>query len=101
MSEYAYVWEFEVVPTRQKEFEHQYGSDGAWVALFRLHSGYVGSRLLQDRADPLRYVTIDRWQNEASFLSFRKQFAAQYDALDEACEQLTAAERSLGTLISK
>jgi heme-degrading monooxygenase HmoA len=98
MSEFAYVWEFQVAAGLQPEFERHYGTDGTWVDLFRQHPGFLGSSLLQDRANPLRYVTIDRWRNKEAFQDFRAQFAAQYEALDALCERLTVKERSLGRL---
>ena len=98
MSEYAYVWEFQVAAGHEPEFERHYGADGTWVALFRQHPGFLGTSLFQDRANPLRYVTIDRWRSKDAFQDFRTQFAAQYEALDALCEGLTTKESSLGQL---
>ena len=100
MPGYAYVWEFEVAASRQEEFERRYGPEGPWMELFSLDPGYIGSSLLQDRANPLRYVTIDRWASEESFHAFRARYAARYEALDKSCEELTTSERSLGALRS-
>ena len=35
MTPYSYVWEFEVRPGCEAEFERHYGPDGSWVELFR------------------------------------------------------------------
>lgn len=98
VAEYVYVWEFHVAASRQQEFEHHYGSKGTWATLFRLHPGYIDTTLLQDRANPLRYVTIDRWRSLEAYHAFRAQFSAQYDELDRRCQDLTIQEVSLGHL---
>lgn len=93
---YAYGWEFEVRPGLESEFERHYGPDGSWARLFRLAPGYVETLLLRDRAQPNRYVTIDRWRSAAEHDRFKADFAEQYRRLDAECEQLTLAERALG-----
>jgi hypothetical protein len=93
---YVYLWEYEVRPNADQRFRHEYGRDGAWVALFRRAPGYVGTLLLQDRQRPRRYVTIDTWDAPESHASFRRQFAAEYAELDRQCESLTAREAPLG-----
>ena len=50
----------------------------------------------RDRADPLRYVTIDRWASIEDWRAFRARFAAEYERLDHASETLTAREAPLG-----
>jgi hypothetical protein len=37
------VWEYEVVPGREAEFEQLYGSAGAWVQLFARSTGHVST----------------------------------------------------------
>ena len=93
---YAALWEFEVPPANQAEFEAQYGPDGSWVRLFRRASGYLGSELLRDRSDPLRYLTIDRWESADAWRTFRREHAAEYERLDRELEGLTAREAPLG-----
>lgn len=93
---YATLWEFLVQPARQAEFERHYAPDGSWAALFRQAPGYLGSQLLQDRSNPLRYVTIDRWTGIEAYRAFRRQFAEQYQALDRQFEGLMTHEAPLG-----
>lgn len=64
--------------------------------MFREASGYLGTSLLRDRSDPLRFVTIDRWVNEQAYLAFRGAFANQYAQLDRRCQHLTTCETFLG-----
>lgn len=96
MSPYTYLWEFRVSADRQAEFERHYGPDGTWVALFRRAPGYLETLLMQDRSDPLRYITIDRWQSVEAYRAFRSRFSDDYEALDRACEGLTTHEAPLG-----
>lgn len=93
---YATLWEFTVLPDRQAEFETHYGAGGRWDALFRQAPGYLGTELLRDRMDPLRYVTIDRWASADAYRDFRRRFAAEYERLDREFEHLTAREAPLG-----
>lgn len=100
MAEYAYLWEFHVQPECRAQFERHYGPEGTWAALFRQAPGYLGTLLLQDRSDPLRYVTIDRWQSLEAYRAFRARFARQYEELDRQCAGLTAREAPLGEFTS-
>jgi quinol monooxygenase YgiN len=93
---YATVWEFRVRSERREEFERHYGLQGSWVDLFRQAAGYLGTELLRDRADPLRYLTIDRWTGADAYRAFRTEFARPYAILDAACEGLTTQEIAIG-----
>ena len=83
-------------PDQVEEFRRQYGPDGPWVALFRKAPGYLETLLLQDRANPLRFITVDRWESAEAHRSFRSAFAHEYAELDVRCAHLTAQEISLG-----
>jgi heme-degrading monooxygenase HmoA len=93
---YATVWEFTVAAARQAEFEAHYGPDGTWARLFRLADGYLGTELLRDRANSLRYLTIDRWESREAFQAFRHSHGAEYERLDREFESLTTREEPLG-----
>ncbi|MGH8129351.1 MAG: antibiotic biosynthesis monooxygenase family protein [Steroidobacteraceae bacterium] len=93
---FATLWEFAVQASRQVEFERHYGPDGSWARLFRQSAGYIGTELLNDRANPLRYVTIDHWASIEDWRAFRTGFAEQYEALDRQCEGFTTHEAALG-----
>jgi heme-degrading monooxygenase HmoA len=96
MARYCYLWEFQVRPERQADFERRYGPDGEWVALFRQAPGYIETLLLRDRSQGLRYVTMDSWETFDAYRTFRSQFSRQYEELDRSCEGLTTQEASLG-----
>lgn len=93
---YTYVWEFRVATDAIADFERHYGPDGTWATLFKRSQGYIETLLLADRSLPGRYLTVDRWLDEAAYLSFRSRFAADYAALDSECEALTIEETFIG-----
>jgi heme-degrading monooxygenase HmoA len=97
MQGYTYSWEFDVPPASQPDFEHASGPDGQWVALFRRAPGYLGTLLLHDRSLQNRYITIDRWRDEAAYRTFRARFANEYRGLDQARKGLASRETPLGT----
>jgi len=93
---FATLWEFSVEPSRQAEFESEYGPQGRWARLFSGAPGYLGTELLRDRANGLRYVTIDRWSSIEAWQGFKASFAAEYERLDRECAALTLREAALG-----
>ncbi len=90
------VWELRVRVDRRREFEEQYGGAGTWAVFFRGAPGYQKTRLLRDRDDPSRYLTIDVWSDLEAYRAFSEKHAAEYDAIDRRCEELTEKERCLG-----
>jgi heme-degrading monooxygenase HmoA len=93
---FVVVWEFEVRPGREADFEARYGPKGDWVRLFEQGEGYRGTVLMRDRAVPGRYLLTDTWRDGADYRAFKAGFAAEYAALDGACTALTRSERCLG-----
>jgi quinol monooxygenase YgiN len=96
---YVIVWEFDVKPERVPEFQSIYSSEGDWAQLFRQAHGYLGTELLRDARNPVRFLTIDRWTHAQHFANFRERWGEQYAALDARCEGLTLNERKIGTFI--
>jgi heme-degrading monooxygenase HmoA len=96
MAQFTYIWEFRVAPSAQAQFEFEYGSRGSWVTLFSKAPGYIETLLLRDNSDPLRYVTVDRWESEGAHDAFRSTNFAQYEEIDRRCQGFTRSERSLG-----
>ena len=96
MPAYTCIWEFVVKPEHEARFIEHYGPEGSWARLFRQAPGFVGTLLLRDQAAPLRFVTIDRWQNARAFETFRERYAQQYELIDSQCRELTVSERPIG-----
>jgi heme-degrading monooxygenase HmoA len=90
------LWEFEVKPGCEESFQKAYGPDGPWVQLFRLHSLYRGTHLLQDPSRPRTYFTQDFWDSEAAFLDFKVAQHDAYAAIEGSTAGLTMHERHLG-----
>jgi heme-degrading monooxygenase HmoA len=90
------LWRFRAKPGRGEDFRRIYGGDGEWAKLFGRASEYRGTLLLQDIADPLVFMVIDRWATNDSFRHFRRTFAADYEHLDDRCRELTDAETLIG-----
>lgn len=93
---YTYIWAFKVHAQHVAAFREHYGESGAWVRLFRRAPGYLGTQLLQDREDPLRFVTIDAWRSVEDYETFRASYRLEYAALDRVCEGFTSEETLLG-----
>jgi quinol monooxygenase YgiN len=93
---YTCIWAFKVHAEHLDAFRRHYGEGGAWTQLFRRARGYLGTRLLQDQKDPLRFVTVDTWSNAESYEAFRAEYASEYAALDRLCEGFTVEETLVG-----
>src|SRR5205807_40428 len=96
---YVLVWTYEVRAEHAAEFARAYAADGAWARFFAPGIGYLGTELLADAAQPLRYLTIDRWTTPAAYAAFRDAHRADYDALDRRYEALTERETFVGAFI--
>ena len=88
------LWRFRARAGCEAEFEAAYGDGGTWSSLFREAPGYLGTDLLRSRDGT--YLSMDRWQSEEAYRSFRDARRAEYDALDAACAPLTDEETELG-----
>jgi hypothetical protein len=88
------VWLYRVDEPNRARFEQIYGPDGEWARLFSLGDFYLGTELL--RGEPGKYLTIDRWRDEADWQRFMEGNGDSYRALDRACENLTADESEVG-----
>ena len=96
----AIVWEFIVKEEAIPSFRRAYGPSGAWAALFRQHPGYQGTTLLQDVTASARFLTIDRWEDEAQFEQMKSTSQREYSRLDTLYGELTESERELGVFNS-
>jgi hypothetical protein len=93
---YLILWEYEVRPGLEAQFEKIYGSSGDWACLFSSSSMYYGTYLHSDSKHPRRYSTHDLWASASAFEEFRDQHATEYAVLDRECEKLTLWEKQIG-----
>ena len=89
------VWEYDVREPAAAEFERIYGADGAWAQLFSSSDGFEGTELFASLSHPWRYLTVDRFRDEASWRRFQVEHREAYLALDAESERLTVGEREL------
>jgi heme-degrading monooxygenase HmoA len=89
-------WRYRVHPSQARAFEHAYGSNGPWAALFGRNSGYKRTRLFRHQDDPSIYLAIDVWQSKADWDAFRSEHADEYLHLDRQLTMLKMEEHLLG-----
>jgi len=87
---------YRVHPAQARAFEHAYGADGPWVALFKRHEGFIRTRIFRQKADAHIYVTIDAWESKEAYDEFRSENADEYRRLDTQLAMLKLEEHLLG-----
>jgi heme-degrading monooxygenase HmoA len=98
---YTIVWQFTVEQRNVDAFVTAYGPLGDWAELFRRAQGFRGTTLLRDVADPLRFVTVDRWDSFEDFECFREEFGNAYVALDAGFERLSLTQHLMGKFLEE
>lgn len=94
---YLIIWEFRPRKGAENRFQEAYGPQGIWAKFFARGEGFIGTELNLDLKDPTRYLTLDFWESKQAYDAFREAHPAEYQAIDEQCEALTAEEKPLGT----
>ncbi|WP_133241243.1 antibiotic biosynthesis monooxygenase family protein [Nocardioides gansuensis] len=89
------MWEYDVPEDSVADFERVYGADGAWAKLFSSSEGFEGTELFVSLSRPGHYLTVDRFQDEASWRRFQTDHRDAYLELDAASEGFTVSEREL------
>ncbi len=91
------LWEFEVKPGSEERFERVYGPFGNWASLFQHDPNHVKTELLRDISRKNSYCTADYWNTRTAYEQFLLTRSAEYKALDAECQDLTLAERHIGS----
>jgi hypothetical protein len=89
------VWEYDVPENARPEFELVYDAHGPWAQLFALSAAFDGTELFVSTSRPGRYLTIDRFQDEAGWQQFLTEHGEDYRRLDEQTAGLATTEREL------
>jgi hypothetical protein len=92
----AIVWQFEVRPGRNTEFEEFYGANGGWTSMNRRSRSYLGSSFLRDQTGDSRYLIIEYW---SEMLVYERHKVNQLDdiaALEGRRSELVASFEPLG-----
>ena len=96
---YAILWEYQVKEDCLAKFESIYAANGVWAELVRNGEGYLGTELLRDPGQPLRFVRIDRWASAEDCDVFKSNWKDEYEMLDEKCNGLTESESLIGEFL--
>lgn len=94
---FVILWEFLPAAGRETEFERAYGHDGDWARFFRRDAGYLGTDLLRDTRDQRRFITVDRWTNQAAFDAFAAREVKAYREMDERLAPLSTIEKQIAS----
>jgi len=98
---YTIAWQFTVEERKVDAFVAAYGPAGDWAGLFGRAQGFRGTTLLRDAADPLRFVTLDRWDSFEDFERFREEFGSAYVEMDARFQRLTLSEQLIGKFLEE
>jgi len=93
---YIIIWEFHVIPEKEKEFVKLYGRNGQWVKFFETDDDYFESDLIKDVHKEGRYVTVDYWIDKKAYEHFRTQHNEEYQELDLKGASFTLKEKQIG-----
>jgi len=92
----AIVWQFDVRPGREREFEQFYGADGEWTTINRFSRSYLGSSFLRDQALPSRYMAIEYWSEMLVYEEHKEYHTRQIVVLEARRDELVASVEPLG-----
>ena len=92
------LWEFEVKPGSEEQFEKVYGPEGPWARLFQKDGDHLETRLLREVGRERVYVTLDAWRSRQSYETFLEEHATDYKKLDGMGEGLTTREMKIAWL---
>jgi hypothetical protein len=90
------IWEYHVRAEYSAAFEEVYSATGAWAKLFQKSKDYLGTELLCDVENSLRYLTIDRWTSAQEYASFLAEWKNEYEDLDAQCDPFAEKESLVG-----
>lgn len=92
----AVVWQFQVKPGKQREFEQFYGADGEWSQLARRSRSFLGSSFLHDRASDTMYLLVEYWSEMVVYERHRKSFVTDIRTIEGRRQALCEAILPLG-----
>jgi quinol monooxygenase YgiN len=92
----AVVWQFEVKPGKEKDFEQFYGVDGEWTAMNRHSRSYLGTSFLRDQNRSTRYMLIEYWSEMLVYEEHKSFRRDQFVSLGNQREELVASVEPLG-----
>jgi hypothetical protein len=92
----AIVWQFDVRPGREAEFEQFYGADGEWTGINRHSRSYLGSSFLRDQNLRSRYLLIEYWSEMLVYEQHRAYRSDESEKLEARRKELVASFEPAG-----
>ena len=92
----AVIWQFDVKPGREKEFEELYGADGEWTALNRQTRSYLGSSFMRDQNQSARYLLVEYWSEMLVYEQHRTTRVATIEQIEKRRAELVDVVEPLG-----
>jgi quinol monooxygenase YgiN len=87
----AVVWQFQVKPGKQQEFETFYGADGQWSTLARRSRSFLGSSFLRDQASDTSYLLVEYWSEMVVYERHRQSLVTDIRLLEQRREDYCEA----------
>ena len=92
----AIVWQFDIRPGNETEFERFYGADGEWTAANRQSRSYLGSSFLRDQNRMSRYLVIEYWSEMLVYEHLRVYQSGEIANLEARRNELVASAEPVG-----
>jgi hypothetical protein len=92
----AVVWQFDVHPGLEDEFERLHGADGEWTKLSRRSRSFLGSSFLKELATPRRYLLLEYWSEMFVYEKHLADFSSEVELLKQRRANLVAATIPVG-----
>ena len=92
----AVIWQFDVKPGREKEFEELYGADGEWTALNRQTRSYLGSSFMRDQNQSARYLLVEYCSEMLVYEQHRTTRVATIEQIEKRRAELVDVVEPLG-----
>ena len=92
----AVVWQFEIRPGTEQDFERFYGADGEWTKLSRRSRSFLGSSFLRDLAVDTRYLLVEYWGEMVVYEKHMADFVSDVKALEAERERFVERMETIG-----
>jgi hypothetical protein len=92
----AIVWQFDVKPGQESEFEQLYGVDGEWTKVNRQTRSFLGSSFLRDQSRSSRYIVVEYWSEMLVYEQHRVYRSDAIAALEQRSAALVESTEPLG-----
>jgi hypothetical protein len=92
----AIVWQFNVRPGSETEFERFFGADGEWTAANRHARSYLGSSFLRDQSLTSRYLVVEYWSEMLVYEQHKAFRDGAIENLDARVNELVVSTEPLG-----